>query len=250
LSRAQPLERALIVLATISRSRVPPTISEVATRSGLPVATVHRLISQLEPLGMVRRALGSKRLMVGAGLLDLGRAALESSMVADAPHRILIGLAGQIGEHCQIGVCEDGEVLYVDSARATRSEGLHFDPGRRSPLHCTSIGKLYLAEMPDSALRHWIANTPLASPTTRSVTQGDDLLRMIARVRAEGWAASNEEYAPGVVGCAVPIRGADGSLIAGLGISAPSARVGFGDLPQFRPPLERAAQAIGQVILE
>lgn len=250
MTRAQPLERALVVLETISKSHVPLTISEVATRCGLPVATVHRLISQLEPLGMLRRALGSKRLMVGVGLLELSRAALESSMVADAPHRILVGLAGQIGEHCQIGVWADGEVLYVDSARATRSEGLHFDPGRRSPLHCTSIGKLFLAEMPEDALRHWIANTPLATPTPRSITQGDDLLRMIAKVRAEGWAASNEEYAPGVVGCAVPIRSVDGALIAGLGISAPSARVGFRDLPQFRPALERAALAIGQAFVE
>lgn len=248
MSRAQPLERALTVLATISRSPAPLTISEVAARSNLPVATVHRLISQLEPLGMLRRAPGSKRLMVGAALVELGRSALESAMVADAPHRILIGLAGQIGEHCQIGVCADGEVLYVDSARATRSEGLHFDPGRRSPLHCTSIGKLFLAEMPVDALNHWIANTPLAAPTTRSVTHVDELRAMIAQVRADGWAASNEEYATGVVGCAVPIRGTNGSLIAGLGISAPSARLRFRDLPQFRPALERAALAIAQSI--
>jgi DNA-binding IclR family transcriptional regulator len=242
------LQRALAVLGAMSGSRQPLSVTEVASRCGLPVATVHRLISQLEDSGMVRRSVGSRRVLVGPALVQLARGVLESALMADSTHRILAGLASRIGEDCQIGICADGEVLYVDTARVVRSGSLHFEAGRRSPLHCTSIGKLFLAEMPEASLMHWIGSTPLSAPTPQSVVERKQLLQMVAQVRAEAWAASNEEFVQGVVGCAVPVRGPDGSLLAGLGISVPSARVAFSALAGFRPALEKAAKAIAQDI--
>jgi DNA-binding IclR family transcriptional regulator len=69
-------------------------------------------------------------------------------------------------------------------------------------------------------------------------------------VRRNGWAASNEEFAPGVVGCAVPIRLRNGSLIAGLGISVPSARASFAQVKAHVPLLQRMAREIGDQVLE
>lgn len=243
---AQPLDRALTVLRAVSDSRQPVSVTEVAARCALPVPTVHRLVAQLESLGMLRRPVGSRKLVVGPELTRLARSALESAMLGDATHRVVAGLASQIGEHCQIGIRVDNEVLYVDTARSNRSEGLHFEPGRRSPLHCTSIGKIFLADMPPSTFEHWLAHTPLVPSSPRTIVDPDALSRVVARVRREGWAASNEELAPGVVGCAVPVRGSDGALVAGLGISVPSARVPYAELARFRDDMEAAARAVAE----
>ena len=85
--------------------------------------------------------------------------------------------------------------------------------------------------------------------TATTITDPDQLLAVLARTRAEGWARTNEEYVKGVVGCAVPIVAPDGTLIACLGVSVPAARVGFVELERFREPLLRAAGLLSETIL-
>jgi DNA-binding IclR family transcriptional regulator len=70
----------------------------------------------------------------------------------------------------------------------------------------------------------------------------------VKRVLRESWACSNQEYVLGVVGCAVPIRDTAGRLIAGLGISAPSARFPFDQLGRYRKVMESAAAEVAEAL--
>ena len=247
--RDQPLDRAFAILGAISTASGPASVTDLATQCDLPVPTVHRLVLQLERRGLLKRVLGTKKVVVGYGLVQLGAAALEAALRSDRSHQILVSLATELGEHCQIGVRTGNEVLYVDSAQAVRSTGLHFQQGRRAPLHCTSIGKLYLAEMTDNELVSWLSHAHLEAVTPKTVTKPSAIRTLVATVRSAGWATSNEEVAAGVVGCAVPIRAENGLLVAGLGISVPSARVSYKQISRFRAPLERAAVTIARSIV-
>jgi DNA-binding IclR family transcriptional regulator len=144
----------------------------------------------------------------------------------------------------------DNEVVYVDTVRAARSAGLHFEQGRRAPIHCTSIGKIFLAEMPNGQFDLWLQSTQLTRLTPATIVSARKMKAIVNDVRRNGWAASNEEFAPGVVGCAVPIRLRNGSLIAGLGISVPSARASFAQVKAHVPLLQRMAREIGDQVLE
>jgi IclR family transcriptional regulator, acetate operon repressor len=240
----QPIDRAFAVLTAVTKATGPASITAIAEACDLPVPTAHRLVAQLERRGLLKRALGSKKVVVGANLLRIGQAALEAAMRTDRPHQILLALSTKIGEHCQTGLRSNNEVLYIDTAQAVRSLGLHFEQGGRAPLHCTSIGKLFLAEMGGDEFDWWLSNTPLPALTPHTITSPAVLRTVVAEVKTRGWAASNEELALGVVGCAVPIRNAEGQLVVGLGISVPSARVAFDQLTQFRSAMEAAADAI------
>lgn len=193
---------------------------------------------------MVKRALGSRKLIVGAGLVRLGIGAAEAAMRSDRAHQILAALTEALGESCQIGVRVENEVVYVDSARTARSAGLHFEQGRHAPLPCTSIGKLYLAEMADEEFDSWLAHVTLRRLAPSTIVSKRRLKAVVRDIRRDGWAASNEEFVPGVVGCAVPIRLPNGSLLAGLGVSVPSARTSFGKVKAFLPSLTMAAREI------
>jgi len=242
--KEQPLDRAIAVLSALATLARPASVTELAAACDLPVPTVHRLAAQLERRGLVKRALGSRKLIVGAGLVRLGVAAADAAMRSDRAHQILVALTHQLAEPCQIGVRVDSEVVYIDSARTTRSAGLHFEQGRHAPLQCTSIGKLYLAEMPDAAFESWLAHTSLRKLAPRTIVSKPRLRSVIRGIRRDGWAASDEEFVPGVVGCAVPIRLGNGSLLAGLGVSVPSARTSFAKVKAFLPSLTAAAREI------
>jgi IclR family transcriptional regulator, acetate operon repressor len=247
----QPMDRAFAVLGTVVAQASPVSVTDIAAALDLPVPTAHRLVAQLEKRGLLKRALGSKKVLVGEALVRLGVSAVEAAMRTDRPHQILLALSANLGEHVQVGVRSDNDVLYVDTARVPLSgPGLMFEQGRRAPLHCTSIGKLFLAEMPDKDFAHWLAQMPLPAATPHTITKRTQFKAAIAQVRKTGWATTDEEFAAGVVGCAVPIRRRGGQLVAGLGLSVPSARISLSDLAPYRAQMEAAAKAIAAALAE
>lgn len=244
----QPLDRAFAVLGAVATSERPISITELAQQCALPVPTVHRLVAQLEERTLLKRAFGTRKLLVGPGLVRLGASAVAASTRTDEVHKLLEALATELGEHCQIGMREGNEIVYADTARAARSTGLHFQQGKRTPLHCSSTGKLFLADMPPEEFEAWLSGTPREALTRHTLVGERALRAAVKAARRDDWAASNEEMAVGVVGCAVPIRLSDGRLLAGLGISVPSARTSFDKLPALRPAMERTARAIAAAI--
>jgi DNA-binding IclR family transcriptional regulator len=239
-----PSDRIFAVIDTVVAEHGPISITEIAARLGLSSPTVHRITTQLAARGYLKRALGSKRFVPGARLTDLGLRVAGAAFKADRPHAILLALAHEVKEHCQIGIMADGQVAYVDSARIARSVGLQFEPGRAAPLYCTSIGKLFLAEMTEKELEQVLANLQFERFTPSTICDRDALRREVARVRAAGWASSNGEFSAGVVGCAVPIRTQQGAMIAGLGMSVPEAHIGFEEIARFIPGLRDYAERI------
>jgi IclR family transcriptional regulator, acetate operon repressor len=245
----QPMDRAFAVLGTVVAQATPVSVTDIAAALSLPVPTAHRLVVQLEKRGLLKRALGSKKVICGDALVRLGLSAVDAALRGDRPHQILLALSASLGEHVQVGIRSDNDVLYVDTARVPLSgPGLMFEQGRRAPLYCTSIGKIFLAEMADEEFSQWLAQMPLPAATPHTITKRPQLRAAVADVRKTGWAASDEEFAAGVVGCAVPIRRRDGQLVAGLGLSVPSARMLLADLAQYRPKMETAARAIAAAL--
>lgn len=248
-SGEQPLDRALALLVGVAAAARPVSVTDLAAECGLPGPTAHRLVAQLEKRGLLKRALGSKKILVGETLLQLSLSALGAVLRSDRPHQILLALAADLGEHVQMGIRSENDVLYIDTARAPRSGGgLQFEQGRRAPLYCTSIGKIFLAELPEDEFSSWLAHNPLPAVTPRTITKPAALRTAVSKVRASGWAVSRDEFAAGVIGCAVPIRTSEGRLVAGLGLSVPSARLPFKELERFRPRMGRAAAAIVKAI--
>jgi DNA-binding IclR family transcriptional regulator len=244
----QPLDRIFLVLESVLAAGNPITISEIAERVGLPTPTVHRLTAQLNNRGMLKRAIGSKRVLPGPRLVALGAQILEAAMLMDRPHASLQRLANEIGEHCQIGVVVDGEVHYVDTARVDQPSGLRFQPGRQAPLHCTSIGKLFLACLPDAELGRWLDGAHLHTYTDNTMVDRIQLGKSIRKIRKSGWAWNNEEYVAGVVGCAVPIRTSRGGFLAGLGLAAPASRLSFNKCEKLIPRLNMAADDVAKAL--
>lgn len=85
----------------------------------------------------------------------------------------LLDLARVTGETVFLSVVEREEVLYIDKVDSTQAIRYIADIGTRRPLHCTSVGKLYLALLPERealevALRHGLARfAPATIPSRR-----------------------------------------------------------------------------------
>nr|WP_276082008.1 IclR family transcriptional regulator [Methylobacterium sp. GC_Met_2] len=244
------MDRALAILTFVAEQKKALSAAEIATALALPLPTAHRLIGNLEGRGLVQKALGTKRYVVGSALVTLSAKTIGAAFRTVRRNAVLSAVADRIGEQCEIGIVRDNVVAYVDSVQSKQQQGLQFNPGAAAPLHCTSTGKIYMSRLP-AKVRHRLAHSlPLVRHTPTTIADPETLLVQLDIIRRRGWAKTNEEYVLGVVGCAVPIVSPDGDLIACLGVSVPSARVGFAGLDAFIGPLQEAAKLLSDTILQ
>jgi IclR family acetate operon transcriptional repressor len=151
-----------------------------------------------------------------------------------------------MGEFAQISMVVDGELTCVDAAAVRRPGGLHLEQGNKGPLHCTSIGKLHLAYMPDEALSTWLHASSRKKYTPNTLISEIKLRTHLSQVREQGWASCNEEWNLGVIGCGVriPLRT---SALLGLCVSAPTARMTYEEMLDNLPMLRKVAGEIATV---
>lgn len=239
-----PSDRMFSILECVTNRTSSVSVSDMSDELKLPAPTVHRIVVQLIKNGFLKRALDSKRILPGSRLAEFGVRAAAASFVSDFPHRILTSLSEELNEHCQIGILSEGKVVYVDAVSPTRATGLKFFPGSTAPLHCSSIGKVFLSQYSETELRSIIQTLHLERFTETTICDPDELLREVLEVKKNGWARNNREFSVGVIGCAVPILTSKNRLIAGLGASVPDAYVSYTAIEKLIPILQNAAENI------
>mgnify|MGYP003289580059 CR=1 FL=1 len=117
--------------------------------------------------------------------------------------------------------------------------------GTRTPVHCTSNGKVLLAHMPEPERQQLLAR-PLEAVTARTVTDPARLRRQLEEVRARGYATIQDELEEGLNAVAAPVRRLSGEVIAALSISGPSFRVRAVDLARLGRLTIDAAGAVSR----
>ena len=242
------LEKAVLVLEALAAQGRSLTASEIATLTGMPKQTAHRVVRQLDELGMVMREAAGDRYVFGGRMRQLGRASLTAPRSTLATRHILNGLVADIGETCNIGVLDGGEVLYVDRVECHWPLRVQLRPGSRVPAHCTAIGKLLLAYLPAPQRAQMLPALALTSYTPNTLTSVAALSQALEDVRRDGYAINQEEDSLGLNALAVPVRDARGVVLAGLAVHAPTARLPLEAMLACRQRLEAAAQQVAQAL--
>ncbi|MGK8208468.1 IclR family transcriptional regulator [Burkholderia cenocepacia] len=247
-SSDSPLGRAFAILDFVASRAGPVQIAEIVEALGVPPPTAHRLAVNLEERGMLRRALGSRKFVLGPAMVSLAFKTV-TAVINDAKQRtILMALSERISEQVEIAIVQDGRVVFVETVKPAHAMGLQIATGTKAPLHCTSSGKVFMSRLTATAREKLIRSLPLDRYTHTTITDADSLLRELAIVRQRGWATNNEEFNSGVVGCAVPVLGDKGNFIASLGVSAPIARSDLDTVMSFVPLLQAAAAEVAHEI--
>lgn len=242
--------RSFAVLDYVVRAGRPVLPADIASHLDLPKPTVYRMIEQFEAQGFIHRQFMSRRIAVGPRLTDFAFDILRSSVQYAPRRQILSNLVAEVGETCNIGALDGGQIVYFDRVEATHwSLQLHFHTGSRVPLHCTAIGKLFLAFLPGPKRAMLLDQLELGPFTATTITTMTVLEAELDQVRREGLAVDREEFIAGVVCLAVPIFNARQEITAGIAIQAPSARMPISDAYRHRLALQAAARAISESFL-
>jgi len=240
----QSVRRALNALEIVADSG-EIGVSDLGRKLGVHKATASRLAAALAERELLERNPQNDRYRIGFGLVRLAGSAIAGLDIVREAHPLLESLAEQTKETTNLGVLSGDSVVYIDQVTGTRSVVAMSWVGRRTPLHCTSNGKVLLAFMPGEE-RWRLLQRPLQRVTPRTIVDPKLLERQLLRVQDEGYAFTLEELELGLNAVAAPVRGADGHVIAAVSVSGPSYRVTPQRLPELGELARRTADAVSR----
>jgi DNA-binding IclR family transcriptional regulator len=213
---AEDLRGMARALAIIEHLAVRPgRVVDVTHDLRLPWATVHRIIAQLTKADFLRRDAETKRYEIGPALWFAGatymanhrvlRAALPYLHKAKQINGIAVQLAERVGR--QAVAIYSAQPYATDIAKA--QYGYHF------PLHCGSKGRVLLAFAEREFVKQYL-HRPLEKLTDATLTDADELLRELERIRQSGYSITVADVQPFTGSMAAPIRDATGTVVASL----------------------------------
>jgi DNA-binding IclR family transcriptional regulator len=208
------LAKAFTILGVFRRNEDGLTVSEVARRTRMPLATVHRICLQLCDVGVLERS-GAGRLRVGVLMWELGALAPRAHGVREAALPYLEDLRLATGRIVQLVALDGIEAVCLERLVGHNRAPLFGRPGGRLPLHASSCGLAILAFSPDDLLQAVLAAGP-ARFTTFTVTSEPELRRILARARQTGTAVSDRYLHEDWVTAASPIFDTSGAATASV----------------------------------
>lgn len=240
----QSVRRAISALEQISEAG-ELGVTELGRRLDVHKATASRLVATLAERGLLERDPVTEKYRLGFGLIRLAGAAMAGLDIVRIAHPILEDLADRTRETVNLGVLSGDGVVYIDQVAGARSIVAVSWVGRRTPLHCTSNGKVLLASMgPGDRAKHLSA--PLEALTARTLTDPAALLQQLTEIERRGYAQTIEELEEGLNAVAAPIRQADGQVVASISVSGPAFRMRPMDLPRVARLAMDSADAISR----
>jgi IclR family transcriptional regulator, pca regulon regulatory protein len=181
-------------------------------------------------------------------VLSLGWAYLSSLNLWETAQPYMEELAERTKESCSVATLDLPDVVYVARMPTRRIMTISLGVGTRLPAHCTGMGRVLLASLPDAELAAFLADADLEPFTERTITDRARLRAAIETVRDEGWALVDQELEIGLRSIAAPLR-AQGRTIAALNVAVAAARVPLEELREaMLPELLRTAQLISAAL--
>lgn len=219
------VERALEILEYLSRHGGEHGVRSLAAALDLSPSTVFRLLETLEQAGFVQQSRASDKYAIGIKSVQLGIAALGAlDITAVAPPR-LHALVSETGESAFLAVRDDTEIVYLLKEEGKHSIRTTAILGSRRPLHCTGLGKSFLATMPPADVEALLRRAGMPALTQHTITDLPMLWEELSHIRVRGYAVDREEVEEGLACVAAPIRDHRGVTIAAVSMAGPAFRI-------------------------
>jgi IclR family pca regulon transcriptional regulator len=226
------LAKGLSVIRAFTRERATLSLSDVAMLTAMPAATARRCLLTLEELGYVLRR--GRQFLLRPKVLELGAAYIESMNIELLTKTHLEELARNTGDSAALCVLDGAEIVYVARTSIRTLMRLEAHVGSRFPAYPTSMGRVLLAGLGATGLDRYFDGAVIDPLTKYTVTDREQLRRIVEKCRRAGYSVVKDELDYGVVALAVPVHDQQGRVVAALNTSSHSSRITAAKMVQER----------------
>lgn len=212
------LNKVFQVLDVLANSETPGmTLADLARETGIPKATLHRLLVELSERNVLSRS--DNAYCLGTRLFELGGQVPRYRAIRQAalPHMQDLYERGRCT--ISLAVLEGTQVLYLHKMYNHDREYGPSRVGSRLPAYSTATGKAILARSPRERVAE-VMRAGLRRLTGRTIVAPGLFVAQLERIRQSGIAWDDEETVTGTACVGSAIRGADGLAVAALAVGA------------------------------
>jgi len=236
------LDRALTVLTTLSKNQ-NKTLTDLSKELRESPSTVYRILSTMALHKIVECDDRLQTWNIGPGSFQIGSSFLRRTSLVETSRPFLRNLMEETGETANLGIENNGNVLFLSQVETHAPIRAFFPPGTLSPLHASGIGKVLLTQYTLPKLEKFIKSglEPFTQYTnsTLELIQGD-----MAITLERGYAIDDQERNIGMRCIAAPIKNAFGEVIAGISVSGPTSRVASDQIAEFSRSVVNTAREV------
>ena len=216
----QLVSRVSAILRALENQPVGLSLGQIAKATGLPKATVHRIVDALEVEQFVAADPLNGGVRLGGAVTRLAASSFADFKSSVRP--FLEALCRRVQETVVLTTFRHDRLTIVDQVPPDRPLHVVISPSVELNPCYTASGKAQFATLPDEEIlqliRPWL--TP---PTPNAIGTAPEFMAQIAEVRRTGVAYDVEEVAEGACGVAVDVRDTLGGIYC-ISVCAPPVR--------------------------
>jgi DNA-binding IclR family transcriptional regulator len=242
------VDRALAILELLAGTAHGLAMADLARQMSLPKSSVHCLLLTLERGGYVHLKERTRRYVLGLKLFDLANMALGGLKMREQAAPFLRALAQRTCLTAHMAVLKNGEAVLVEKIEVPGSLRVASWIGKRMDVHCTALGKILAAALPEQELDELVLRRPLLQHNDNTITSLKKLREELGRVRRLGFAVDDEEDGIGSRCIGAPVLGADGCTTGAISVHGSIMEITDANLSQLAEHVRHTAADISAAL--
>jgi len=242
----QSIDRALQVLELFSLEKPEWGITEISKALNIYKSNVHNVLTTLAEKGFVIKNSKTDKYKLGIKFFELGSIVIKNMDLRKIAHPYIEKLSKEFNETVHLGVLDKGRVVSIEREESDKSLCSHVEIGKRTPLHCTAVGKAIMAYLSEDEINLIIREKGLEKFTENTITTKKDLENEFKKIRKQGYAVDKIEHEEGVRCVAGSIRDYTGKVVASMSVSGPAFRINESNIPSIAKKVKEYCDCISK----
>ena len=241
------LDKGLDILEAIRKNGQGIALKDLTKLAKLNLGSAHRVASRLVKRGYLYQQKRRGKYFLGLRLMQFNENTNFASTIKSIVTPFLKKLSSEVSEISAVTVLNGLEGIDIAINYHPQSLVVNMDVFGRSPLHCTSVGKVLLAHMRKDEVE-MVFKRGLHAYTENTIVEPDKLRIEIENVFKNGVAFDDEEYAIDIRSVGAPLRMEGGKVIAAVCIVAPAYRISKQRMKELAPLVQNYAIQISRAL--
>jgi IclR family transcriptional regulator, KDG regulon repressor len=196
------------------------SISEISKSLNMLPSKISRMIRTLEKDGFFQKNLETGKYRLGIAFFELGIIFALNLPLRQIIRPHIEQIAKDHNLTASWGILSKGKVIVVDRVQNLNIDLLAYRVGFNIPIHSSSIGKVLLAYLPGKELDEILKTIKFEKFTPTTIGEVGLFKKQLSEVKERGYSVDNGETHEEIYSIAVPIRNAEGNVIAALNLTS------------------------------
>ncbi|MGN0143002.1 MAG: IclR family transcriptional regulator [Roseburia sp.] len=222
-------------------------LMEISAALGLHKSTVHRLLMSLIYMGYAKQDETTQKYMLSCKIVNMAGKILERMDILQIAKPYMERLSDLSGETVHLVQREGSNILYIYKIEAkVGTIRMVSHVGMVHPMYCSGVGKAIMAELPEREVKQIWNESVIEKKTKHTVTDYEEMQKLLAGIREKGYALDDEENEEGVRCIAASLMDYHSDVRYAFSISGPTSRMTRARVEELAVDVKKVQQELSR----